>query len=204
MNHNVGQFDRPTHVVIPPLSTRTLAHPSFLPLYMATAVACHHREAFNSQEVHPIIPAEFFYSYPNVGHSGRIPNIVSDLALFDCFQLNTPQPIMSPWPAQPLHPDPFRSGSHATRELGSTTWITYPAIPAVQPSRAILELTEEEDQAITNLLKLHHEPSLDLQTEKMNVVPFLDHFEPTDPIFAEGMAQPKCGDVQENNGPDTD
>lgn len=77
--------------------------------------------------------------------------------VFDCLQLNTPQPIMSACLAPPNRPDPFRSGPHPTRDLGSPTWRTQTIHPQVQPRQVVLQLTQEEDQAVTNLLKLHYQ-----------------------------------------------
>lgn len=64
---------------------------------------------------------------------------------------------MSACVAPPNHPDPFRSGPHLTRDLGCPTWRIQSARPPAQPRRAVIQLTQEEDQAVTNLLKLHHQ-----------------------------------------------
>lgn len=64
---------------------------------------------------------------------------------------------MSSCPAPPHHPDPFRSGPHPTRDLGSLTWTGCGPDTHLQPPRAIIQLSQEEDQAVTNLLKLHHQ-----------------------------------------------
>lgn len=70
---------------------------------------------------------------------------------------------MSACEAPPNQPDPFSSGPHPTRDLGSPSWTTESHQPQAQLRRAILQLTAEEDQAVTNLLKLHHqEAHLDL------------------------------------------
>ena len=83
---------------------------------------------------------------------------ISPQQVFDCLQLNTPPPVMSACLAPPNRPDPFRaSGPHPTRDLGCPEWRPQPVHSPMQPSRAILQLTQEEDQAITNLLKLHHQ-----------------------------------------------
>ncbi|XP_056225239.1 uncharacterized protein LOC130164494 isoform X1 [Seriola aureovittata] len=150
-----GGHARPRQQVLPSFSTRTLQHPSFLPLYMAAGFA-HHHIGCNDQAVHPIIPVEVFYTDPAMSCGRRIPNIVTDLGVLDCFQLNTPPPVMSACLAPPNRPDPFRSGPHPTRDLGCPRWRTNPIHSPVQPNRAVLQLTQEEDQAITNLLKLHH------------------------------------------------
>lgn len=64
---------------------------------------------------------------------------------------------MSACPAPPTRLDPFRSGPHSVRDLGGATWRINTIHPGVQPSQLVIQLTQEEDQAITNLLKLHHQ-----------------------------------------------
>lgn len=86
---------------------------------------------------------------------------MSLLQVLECFQLNTPPPVMSSCIAPPVHPDPFRSALHHSRDLGSPTLKVNPLLPPVQLCQVVIQLTQEEDQAITNLLKLHHqEPPL--------------------------------------------
>lgn len=82
---------------------------------------------------------------------------MSLLQVLECFQLNTPPPVMSSCIAPPVRPDPFRSAPHHSRDLGSPTVKVNPLLPAVQLCQVVIQLTQEEDQAITNLLKLHHE-----------------------------------------------
>lgn len=78
---------------------------------------------------------------------------------FDCFQLNTPPPVMSACVSPPNHPDPFRSERHSIRDLGSST-LRAQIHSTTQPCWVVLQLTQEEDEAITNLLKLHHHEPL--------------------------------------------
>ncbi|XP_063757359.1 histone deacetylase complex subunit SAP25-like [Eleginops maclovinus] len=111
-------LQRPRQHTLPPFSNRTLNHPSFMPVYMAAGLA--HQDGDCSQTVHPLGPEDFFYSDPNVT-CGRIPNVVSDLKVFECFKLNTPPPLMSACPAPPPCPDPFRFGTNPTRNLGLST-----------------------------------------------------------------------------------
>ncbi|KAG7496191.1 hypothetical protein JOB18_013864 [Solea senegalensis] len=154
MDYNEGDLTtRPRRPVVIPVSTRTLHHPSFQSLYMAAAFARHHRGC-NDQTVAPISPAEFFYTDPTMSY--RIPNFVTELRVTDSLQLNTPPPVMSACLAPPNRPDPFRSGSHPTRDLGGSEWVENPISTPVQPSCYVVQLTQEEDQVITNLLKLHH------------------------------------------------
>ncbi|XP_034412968.1 uncharacterized protein LOC117747686 isoform X2 [Cyclopterus lumpus] len=82
---------------------------------------------------------------------------VATKRVLDCFHLNTPTPVMSARPAPPTCPDPFRSGPYPTRDLGSLTLKVNTLHLPVQPRRVVLQLTQEEDQAVTNLLKLHHQ-----------------------------------------------
>ncbi|KAM7366285.1 hypothetical protein PAMP_015737 [Pampus punctatissimus] len=177
MNSKEGRS--PRQPVLPPLTSRTLHHPSFLPLYMSAGFT-HHHKGFNTQTVLPIIPPELFYTDPSLPCGHRIPNTVSEFRAFDCFQLNTPPPVMSACFAPPNRPDPFRSGIHPTRDLGSSTWRIHTIHPTTQPRRVILQLTQEEDQAITNLLKLHHhEP---LQRHEILTALNMDSSSSTEPL----------------------
>lgn len=122
--------------------------------------------------------------------------------VIDCFQLDTPPPVMSACVAPPARPDPFRTGPHPMMDLGSLTFEINTLQPPVWASRAVLQLTQEEDQAITNLLKLHHQdpiqsdmtvtaPQLDL-----NPIALLSHSEPTDSTSGDDVYKPLCSDVQ--------
>jgi len=90
-------------------------------------------------------------------HEFKLFSLLSLHQVLDCFHLNTPTPIMSACPAPPTRPDPFRSGPHPTRDLGSLTTKVNPLHLPVRPTRVVLQLTQEEDQAVTNLLQLHHQ-----------------------------------------------
>ncbi|XP_036404341.1 uncharacterized protein LOC118791167 [Megalops cyprinoides] len=89
--------------------------------------------------------------------------------VFESCQLNTPRPIMSVRPAMPPEPDPFRTRPCPTRDLGSELWTwdhLYDPL-ARRPENIqrqtveIIQVSPEEDQAITNLLKLHYHASGD-------------------------------------------
>ncbi|KAL6118566.1 uncharacterized protein ACO6RY_03348 [Pungitius sinensis] len=151
MDHNEGHSSRrPT---VPPLSTRTLRHPSFVPVYVAAAFA-HHRTDRRNPTLPVITPAELFYTDPTMSRGRRVPIVHAELKVLDCFRLNTPPPVMSAFPAPPSRPDPFRSGAHPTRDLGSLSL----RVNTAGPRRVVVvQLTQEEDQAVTNLLKLHHQ-----------------------------------------------
>lgn len=95
----------PRKTVLPPLSNRTLYHPSFLPLYRAAGLPRHSQENAQTGEsllpkpaqgelhpavqplrglpdfspAHPTTPAEFFYTDPTVCCGRRIPNRLSGL-----------------------------------------------------------------------------------------------------------------------------
>ncbi|TNN67939.1 hypothetical protein EYF80_021908 [Liparis tanakae] len=196
---NPGGHDGPRRPTLPPLSTRTLRHPSFMPLFMG---ADYRLADCSGQTLLPIIPAELFYTDPTMSCGQRVPNVVSELQIescllrgpdertfnkfglearaksltreiettgrggggggvLDCFHLNTPTPVMSACPAPPTRPDPFGSGPHPTRDLGSLTLSVTPLHLPARPTQVVLQLTQEEDQAVTNLLQLHHqeEPS---------------------------------------------
>ncbi|KAL3046380.1 hypothetical protein OYC64_004398 [Pagothenia borchgrevinki] len=155
MNYNESYSVSPRQPTLPPVSNRTLTHPSFMPLYLAAGFTHQHADCA-SLTVLPLGPAELFYSDPTLT-CGRIPNVASDLRLIECFKLNTPPPIMSPCPAPPPCPDPFKFGPNPTRNLGHLTLEINNLQPAVQKGQVVLQLTQEEDQAITNLLKLHYQ-----------------------------------------------
>lgn len=113
---------------------------------------------------------------------------------------------MSACLAPPTRPDPFRSEPHPTRDLGSLTLKINTLHPPVQPSCVILQLTQEEDQAITNLLKLHHQQPIQsdetlaaLQmvssSVALNPISFL-HLDLMDSTSAEEVYKPFCSDEQ--------
>lgn len=62
---------------------------------------------------------------------------------------------MSACQAPPVCPDPFRSGPHPITDLG--TWKIDSRHPPAQRNLLVLQLTQEEDDTVTNLLKLHHQ-----------------------------------------------
>ncbi|XP_028973377.2 protein FAM186A-like isoform X1 [Esox lucius] len=157
-------------VVQPQFSNRTLNHPSLMPLYMAAMGPAHFPWRPHQQPVPVLTPSEFFYTDPTARPGRRVPNIVTELQVCEHFQLNTPRPIMSSRPASPVRPDPFRTQTHPVRDLGSNSWSSdhlhrpftpRPTSLAARPrergqSRAVIQLTLEEDQAITNLLFFNH------------------------------------------------
>lgn len=97
---------------------------------------------------------------------------------------------MSACPAPAASPDPFRSGPHPTVDLGSLSFTISALHPPVKLSRAVVQLTQEEDQAITYLLKLHHQEPTAPHTD------FLPHPEPVDATSAEEEYKPLCSDLQ--------
>ncbi|XP_048883677.1 uncharacterized protein LOC125750242 isoform X1 [Brienomyrus brachyistius] len=152
--------------VLPGVSSRTLQHPSFLSLYMAVgSMQCSCRARSQSFPAPAMIPSDFFYNDPMQAPGNRIPNNVAQLEVFECCQLNTPAPIMSPSITSSIRPDPFRTEPHLIRDLGSQVWAwdhlcapqTSTLGPTLRPRKEVIQLSAEEDQAITNLLKLHHE-----------------------------------------------
>ncbi|XP_045921385.1 uncharacterized protein LOC123980873 isoform X1 [Micropterus dolomieu] len=214
MSSSEGHCVRSRQPTLPPLCSRTLHHPSFLPLYMA---ARPHGAGSSSQTVcppvHPITPAEVFYTDPTMGRGRRIPNIVRQLRVFDSFRLSTPPPVMTSCPAPPTRPDPFRSGPHPTRDLGSLTLKINTLHPPVQPSRVVLQLSPEEDQAITNLLKLHHQgplhsektftaPQMDFCRVDLNPIPFLSPPQPMEAYkpFCSGLQHTREASLQGQQG----
>ncbi|XP_010769410.1 uncharacterized protein [Notothenia coriiceps] len=193
MNYNESYSVSPRQPTLPPVSNRTLTHPSFMPLYLT---AGQHADCA-SLTVLPLGPAECFYSDPTLA-CARIPNVVSDLRVFECFKLNTPPPVMSPCPAPPPCPDPFKFGPKPTRNLGHLTLEINNLQPAVQKGQVVLQLTQEEDQAITNLLTLHYqeEPSqMDETLTSVNPNSFC-HPETIDFTAAEELSNPFLSDLQ--------
>lgn len=67
---------------------------------------------------------------------------------------------MSACMAPPNRPDPFRSEIHPIRDLGSSTVKIQINHPTTHPRHVVVQLTQEEDDAITSLLKLHHHDPL--------------------------------------------
>ncbi|MED6259939.1 hypothetical protein ATANTOWER_017964 [Ataeniobius toweri] len=151
MNHE-GHILKAAQAVLPPISNRTLQHPSFLPLYMPTRFDHHfHGDCHPS---YPMTPAELFYTDPALPCGRRIYSSLSGKMVFDVSQLNAPPPIMSACVATPNRPDLFRAGPYPINNLGSPSW----KIQSIPP--VVIQLTQQEDQAITNLLKLHHQEAL--------------------------------------------
>ncbi|XP_043954058.1 uncharacterized protein LOC122820571 [Gambusia affinis] len=156
MSYSEARLLRARQLVLPPISNRTLQHPSFLPLYMPTSF--YHTFQGDAHPGYPMSPVELFYTDPTLPCGRRIYNSLSRKMVFDCSQLNTPPPVMSACVAPASCPDPFRAGPHPTNNLGSPSWRlqgVHP--PQVQPRFVVIQLTQQEDQVITNLLKLHHQ-----------------------------------------------
>ncbi|XP_023688295.2 uncharacterized protein [Paramormyrops kingsleyae] len=153
-------------LVFPDASSRTLQHPSFVSLYMAVgSMQCGWRARSRSFPAPAMIPSDFFYNDPLQAPGHRIPNNVAQLEVFECCQLNTPAPIMSASITPPIRADPFRTEPRLIRDLGSQVWAwdhlcapqTSTLGPTLRPRREVIQLSAEEDQAITNLLKLRHD-----------------------------------------------
>ncbi|XP_019951330.2 uncharacterized protein [Paralichthys olivaceus] len=205
MNPRDEHPPRPRPPVVPSVSSRTLQHPSFLPLYLAAGFARQHGGWVN-HTVQAITPEEFYYTDPTASWGRRIPNMVTDFGFYDCFQLNTPPPVMSACLAPPNCSDPFGPGPHPTRDLGSPKWKTNPVHLPVQSSRAILQLTQEEDQAITNLLKLHHQepgPGDETPTEEVCQSSFGDGQHPSQDDFGDQLQEGRYWSEAELEAADT-
>ncbi|MED6286218.1 hypothetical protein CHARACLAT_003601 [Characodon lateralis] len=156
---------RAAQAVLPPISNRTLQHPSFLPLYMPTRFDHHfHGDGHPS---YPMTPAELFYTDPALPCGRRIYSSLSGKMVFDVSQLNAPPPIMSACVATPNRPDPFRAGPYPINNQGSPSW-KIQSIPPQEQLNVVIQLTQQEDQAITNLLKLHHQEALQ---SKESIIP---------------------------------
>nr|XP_020441553.1 uncharacterized protein LOC109951403 isoform X2 [Monopterus albus] len=121
---------------------------------------------------------------------------VNTQKVLDWFQLNTPPPVMSACSAPPNRPDLFRSGPHPIRNLGSPT-LRMPT--NCQPNQAVLQLTQEEDQGVTNLLTLHYQ-SVEPRTVPVELNSSLGYQTPTDSTSDGEVHRPLCRDVQQRGG----
>ncbi|KAJ8254796.1 hypothetical protein GJAV_G00197440 [Gymnothorax javanicus] len=164
--HQQHQNKNPRPVILPPYSTRTLHHPSFLPLYMAVGSTQGSRQAPGHWgiSVPAMIPSDFFYTDPTLPPGGRVLNCVTQLEAFECCQLNTPPPVMSTIADSAPGFDPFRRQPHPTRDLGTQLW-TWDSLSTFKPRTAggkiseVIQLSAEEEEAITGLLRLHYQSS---------------------------------------------
>ncbi|KAJ8416656.1 hypothetical protein AAFF_G00325340 [Aldrovandia affinis] len=193
----------PRPIVLPPYSSRTLHHPSFISLYMAVgSMQCNWQALGNRVMSFPAMaPSDFYYTDPTLAPGNRVPNVLTQLEALECGQLNTPPPVMSIIPALPLEPDPFRTRPHPTRELGSQVWTwdnlsTFRSRPAQGRMVEAIQLSMEEDHAITNLMTLHYQSqqgptSIDplgrMATQGLTVEDhqFLSQPTPTQPSFSD-------------------
>ncbi|KAK1153284.1 hypothetical protein AOXY_G30187 [Acipenser oxyrinchus oxyrinchus] len=143
--------------VVQNFSSRTLPHPSFYSLYVAVGSMQANLEARKhwdptSFPVSPISPADFYYTDPWKPAGSRVYNTVTQLEVFECCRLNTPPPIMSV--CQAAGSTPFRT---APRTLGSPNQNQNQNRPqgASENRRVgIIQLSREEDQAVSTLLEL--------------------------------------------------
>lgn len=71
---------------------------------------------------------------------------------------------MSSQQAPSIQPDPFLSGTHPTRNLGTRSWTIdlcnrphpYMSRPQTKGTLEVIQMSPAEDEAITSLLLLHH------------------------------------------------
>ncbi|XP_057712205.1 uncharacterized protein LOC130929202 [Corythoichthys intestinalis] len=160
--------ERPRAGVQPPLSNRTEQHPSLMAMYMAAGVDPSQQDEFTSgTQCRDRDPSEVFLTGP-IPWGRMTPNTATHLGpALTCFQLNTPPPLMTTSPAPPKKADPFQSGPHAFREIGGP--LQMPS--GVRPGRMVLQLTPDEDQAVTGLLKLQYEEPKNSQVGQGGFVP---------------------------------
>ncbi|XP_031441162.1 uncharacterized protein LOC105907157 isoform X1 [Clupea harengus] len=146
--------------VLTPYSNRTISHPTFMPIYQESL----QRWSSASPPLAVMTPLDFYYTDPNLPPGSRIPNIVTKFEAMENFQLNTPAPIMSSQLAPLVQPDPFLSGTHPIRNLGTRSWTIdlchrpHPYIqrPQTEGTLEVIQMSPAEDEAITSLLLLHH------------------------------------------------
>ncbi|KAG5852070.1 uncharacterized protein LOC118224065 isoform X2 [Anguilla anguilla] len=158
----------PHPVVLPTYSSRTLHHPSFLSLYMAVGPTQWNLQVpgYRGIALPAMIPSDFFYTDPTLPPGSRVSNGVTQLEAFECCQLNTPPPVMSIIADSPSRLDPFRARPYPTRDLGSQMWTwnslsTFTSRTAQGQILEIIQISAEEDEAITSLLKLHYQSQLE-------------------------------------------
>ncbi|KAJ8281974.1 hypothetical protein COCON_G00044930 [Conger conger] len=112
--------------------------------------------------VSAMIPSGFLYIDRTLPPGSREPNGVTQLEVFWHYQLNTPPPVMSTITDSRPGLDLFRARPHPTRELGSQMW-TWDSMSSFRPTTAqgqileVIQMSAEEDEAITSLLKLHYQ-----------------------------------------------
>ncbi|XP_077357349.1 uncharacterized protein LOC144004199 [Festucalex cinctus] len=155
---------RPHRAVQLPSSHRTLQQPSQMPLYMAAG------RAPSRPGLSPALTPTCYRdssSPPPPSHTEptpwgeTIPNTASHLgSALRNFQLNLPSPLTCTSPAPPTRADPFRRGPHAFRVLGGPTWVRS---NDDVPTQMVLQLSAQEDRAVTCLLALGYQDPNDSQ-----------------------------------------
>ncbi|XP_028652055.2 uncharacterized protein LOC114647613 isoform X2 [Erpetoichthys calabaricus] len=114
--------------------------------------------------VTPLTPSDFYYSDPGCPPGCRIPNIVTEYEVFDSFRLNTPPPIMAVCQAPSANQEePFAStcslpmsqlsqySNHNGNENTAST--------DENQKLAVVQLSNDEDQAVTALMELWLSPT---------------------------------------------
>ncbi|XP_041925526.1 uncharacterized protein LOC121689625 isoform X2 [Alosa sapidissima] len=150
---------RPAPPVLTSYSNRTISHPTFMPICQEPL-----RRWSATPPVPVMTPMDFYYTDPSLPPGHRVPNIVTKFEAIEKFQLNTPPPIMSSQLAPRIQPDPFLSGTHPTRNLGTRSWTLdlchrpqpYMTRPQAKGTVEVIQMSQAEDEAITSLLLLHH------------------------------------------------
>ncbi|XP_062372158.1 uncharacterized protein LOC134059709 isoform X2 [Sardina pilchardus] len=145
--------------VLTPYSNRTISHPTFMPICQEPL-----RRWSSTPPVPVMTPLDFYYTDPTLPPGHRVPNIVTKFEAIEKFQLNTPPPIMSSQLAPRVQPDPFLSGAHPTRDLGTRSWTLdlcrrpqpYMTRPQAKGTLEVIQMSQAEDEAITSLLLLRH------------------------------------------------
>ncbi|KAG5260916.1 hypothetical protein AALO_G00297970 [Alosa alosa] len=158
MNNGTSQTSR-RPPVLTSYSNRTISHPTFMPICQEPL-----RRWSAIPPVPVMTPMDFYYTDPSLPPGHRVPNIVTKFEAIEKFQLNTPPPIMSSQLAPRIQPDPFLSGTHPTRNLGTRSWTLdlchrpqpYMTRPQAKGTVEVIQMSQAEDEAITSLLLLHH------------------------------------------------
>ncbi|XP_051913926.1 uncharacterized protein LOC127595920 [Hippocampus zosterae] len=154
----------PRRAVEPPSSYRTLQQPSHMAEYEAAGLGLSPRRQdlvwapVWDRDSSSVPTASYYEATP---WWGAIPHTVRPLGpARSGLRLNTPPPIMCTSPAPPNRADPFPRGPHAFRVLGGPA-----PMPCCNghPGRAVVQLSAEEDLAVTCLLKLGYRDPEDPQ-----------------------------------------
>ncbi|XP_019713765.1 uncharacterized protein LOC109508309 [Hippocampus comes] len=161
----------PRRAVQPPSSHRTLQQPSRMAEYEAAGLGLSPPRQYLiwapiwDRDSSSDSPASYYEATPWWGAIPRTARLLGPA--WSGLRLNTPPPLMCTSPAPPNRADPFPRGPHAFRVLGGPTWM--PCCDG-HPGRTVVQLSAEEDLAVTCLLKLRYRDPEDPQVGLQNIM----------------------------------